>query len=123
MRATVEALGAAYEEIAAISFLSLPARVARAVARLADQVGDPIPAERAGCVSLCVRQGDIAAFAGLSRETVVRVIADLRRKKILEPLERGTFVVDLPRLEVLVQFEECRGEGGDRPERRVRTDL
>lgn len=60
----------------------------RVVARLAALAGERT-ADESGAVTLQVRQADLAAWVGASRETVARVLADLRADGVLRT-GRGT---------------------------------
>ena len=68
-RADVEiVLRHADDEAAAASFLSVPARVARAVLQLAQHLGEPSGTDDQVMVRHNLRQSDIAALAGVARE-------------------------------------------------------
>lgn len=97
-QAATRDLLAAYEEIAAACFLPVSARVCRAMVCLADHIGQPVPGGTAAWRQFAARQGDIAALAGVSRETVVRVLGDLRRAGVLLAAGRGHLTVDVGRL-------------------------
>jgi CRP/FNR family transcriptional regulator len=74
------------EELAAISFLAVPARIARAVLSLVDQIG-----EKAGpdlfSLPHTVSQNDIGAMAGVARESVSRTLSGWKQRGVLV---RGT---------------------------------
>lgn len=74
--------------IAASTFLSVRARVARALLELAQQAG-----EDAGdghvVIDLTVSQADLAAMAGVARENVSRVFSDFRKHKVVAVLRQG----------------------------------
>src|SRR6185503_20266965 len=68
--------------IAASSFLSVRARVARALVELAEHVGEDAGDGRI-VLDHSVRQGDLAAMAGVARENVSRVFSDFRKRKLV----------------------------------------
>ena len=73
------------EATAAASFLTVKARVARALLELAKHLG-----EDAGAGRILIRhkigQGDLAAMAGVARENVSRVLTQWKRQKIVTQL-------------------------------------
>jgi CRP/FNR family transcriptional regulator, cyclic AMP receptor protein len=70
------------EELAAATFLSVKARVARALLELAELVGKPSGPQ---CIVLDekIRHADLAAMAGARRENVARVLSEWRRRNIV----------------------------------------
>jgi CRP/FNR family cyclic AMP-dependent transcriptional regulator len=70
------------EVVAATTFLSVKARVARALVELAEYVGTP---SSAGQIVLHERisLADIAAMAGVARENVSRVMSEWRRRNLI----------------------------------------
>src|SRR5262249_28580810 len=70
------------ETIAAMSFLSVKARVARTLLELAQHLGQ---SEGAGRVIIRhkINQGDIAALAGVARENVSRVLSKWKKQNIV----------------------------------------
>jgi CRP/FNR family transcriptional regulator len=72
----------ANEELSAESFLSVQARIARAILHLVDQVG-----EQAGrdlfTLPATVSQHDIGAMASVARESVSRTLSEWRRQGIV----------------------------------------
>jgi CRP-like cAMP-binding protein len=68
--------------MAATSFLTVQARLARAILELGKHVGQD---DGAGGVVLRhkIGQGDLAAMAGVARENVSRVVADWKRNKVM----------------------------------------
>ncbi len=86
------------EDMAASSFLTVRARVARALMQFAQQLG-----EDAGDGQMLIRhritQSDLAAMAGVARESVSRTLGDWKRHKVLERATRAGYVVHRARLE------------------------
>ena len=86
------------EDMVASTFLSVSARVARALLQFARHLGEEI-----GPGQLQIRhritQNDLAAMAGVARESVSRTLADWRRRKVLDRATRAGYVVDKARLE------------------------
>jgi CRP/FNR family transcriptional regulator, cyclic AMP receptor protein len=70
------------EELAAATFLSVKARVARALLELAEFVGKPFGPQ---CIVLDekIRHADLAAMAGATRENVERVLSGWRRRNLV----------------------------------------
>jgi CRP/FNR family transcriptional regulator, cyclic AMP receptor protein len=70
------------EELAAATFLSVKARVARALLELADFVGKPSGPK---CIALDekISHADLAAMAGVARENVSRVLGEWRRRNLV----------------------------------------
>jgi len=75
------------EELAADTFLSVRARVARALLELAEFVGKPSGPQ---CIVLDekISQADLAAMAGVARENVSRVLSEWRRRKFVTETSR-----------------------------------
>lgn len=86
------------EDLAASSFLSVRARVARALLQFARQLG-----EEAGPGRILIRhnitQSDLAAMAGVARESVSRTLREWQRQKIVEKSSRAGYVVHRTSLE------------------------
>jgi CRP/FNR family cyclic AMP-dependent transcriptional regulator len=80
------------EDMAASSFLTVRARVARALLQFARLLG-----EEAGPGQILIRhrvtQADLAAMAGVARESVSRTFRELHRQKIVEGSPRTGYVV------------------------------
>ena len=80
------------EDLVASSFLTVRARVARAMLQFARQLG-----EEAGPGRILIRhrmtQSDLAAMAGVARESVSRTLRDWQRQKIVEGSSRTGYVV------------------------------
>ncbi len=70
------------ETLAATSFLTVKARLARALLELAEHLGED---RGSGRILIChkVRQNDLAAMAGVAREYASRVLSDWMQCKIL----------------------------------------
>jgi CRP/FNR family cyclic AMP-dependent transcriptional regulator len=70
------------EALAATTFLTVKARVARALLELAEYIGQP---SSAGHIVFHERvsQADLAAMAGVARENVSRVLSEWRRRKLV----------------------------------------
>ena len=79
------------DEAAAASFLSVSARVARAILQLAAHLGEPGAGEDEVVVRHNLRQSDLAALAGVARESVSRTISRWRQRDILEMPDRTTY--------------------------------
>lgn len=88
----------ANDEAAAASFLPVKERIARTLLRLAQHLG-----ESTGGSDITIRhrisQNDIAAMAGLARESVNRTLNEWRRKGIVDMPARGHMVVHKQQLE------------------------
>jgi len=86
------------EELVASSFLTVRARVARALLQFARQLG-----EEAGAGRILIRhritQSDLAAMAGVARESVSRTLGQWHRQKIVERVSRTGYVVHKTGLE------------------------
>jgi CRP/FNR family cyclic AMP-dependent transcriptional regulator len=86
------------EDLAASSFHTVRSRVARALLQFAHHLG-----EEAGPGRILIRhritQGDLAAMAGVARESVSRTLSAWQREKIVERSSRTGYVVDKTRLE------------------------
>src|SRR5215471_10327235 len=70
------------EELAAETFLSVKARVARALLELAELIGKPSGPQ---CIVLDdkIRHADLAAMAGATRENVTRLLSEWRRRNLV----------------------------------------
>jgi CRP-like cAMP-binding protein len=71
--------------VAASSFLSLKGRVARTMLELADHFGQEVAPGRI-VIRQKIGQNDLAAMAGIARESLTRVLNDLQRHKVLSRL-------------------------------------
>src|SRR4029077_10322903 len=70
------------EELAASTFLSVKARVARALLELAEFVGTP-SGPRAIVLDEKISHADLAAMAGVARENASRVLSEWRRRNLV----------------------------------------
>jgi hypothetical protein len=68
--------------LAATTFLTVKARIARALLELADHIGQNAGAGRI-VLQDKIGQGDLAAMAGVARENVSRVMSDWRRRNLV----------------------------------------
>lgn len=86
------------EDLVASSFLTVRARVARAMLQFARQLG-----EEAGPGRILIRhritQNDLAAMAGVARESVSRTFRDWERRKLVERSSRTGYIVHKASLE------------------------
>ena len=86
------------EEMAASSFLTVRARVARALLQFARHLGEE---QRPGRILIrhAITQSDLAAMAGVARESVSRTVREWQRQKIVEGSGRSGYTVHKTRLE------------------------
>jgi CRP/FNR family transcriptional regulator len=86
------------EDMIASSFLTVRARVARALLQFARHLGEEADP---GWVLIQhrVTQSDLAAMAGVARESVSRTLGVWQKEKIVEGSPRDGYVVDKSRLE------------------------
>jgi CRP/FNR family transcriptional regulator len=80
--ALVTRLRLADEEAAAATFLTGKARIARALLNLARHLGKGDAPNRIE-IRHKIRQGDLAAMAGVARESVSRTLAEWRRRNVI----------------------------------------
>src|SRR5436189_5015060 len=78
----VSRLREADEAMAAASFLTVKARVARALLELAEHLGRETDSGRIVILHK-IRQSDIAAMAGVARENVSRTLTELKRRGLI----------------------------------------
>jgi CRP/FNR family transcriptional regulator len=78
----VSRLREADEAMAAASFLTVKARVARALLELAEHLGRVTESGRIVILHK-IRQSDIAAMAGVARENVSRTLTELKRRGLI----------------------------------------
>jgi CRP/FNR family transcriptional regulator len=90
-------LRAANEEAAAASFLTVKARIARTILRLAEYLGEEPDGEHIA-IRHRFSQNDIAAMAAIARESVNRTMHEWREKGIVSVPSRSTMVVHKGRL-------------------------
>ena len=85
------------ESMAASSFLTVKARLARALLQLGELAG-----EDAGAGRVVIRHGigqcDLAAMAGVARENVSRVMSDWERRKVVTRSSGYYYLIDIPTL-------------------------
>ena len=85
------------ESMAASSFLTVKARLARALFQLGELAG-----EDAGAGRVVIRHGigqcDLAAMAGVARENVSRVMSDWERRKVVTRSSGYYDLIDIPTL-------------------------
>jgi CRP/FNR family transcriptional regulator len=93
------------ENMIASSFLTMRARVARALLQFAHLLGEETEAGRVR-IQHRVTQNDLAAMAGVARESVSRTLGAWQREKILDGSLRTGYVVNKQRLEREAQASE-----------------
>ena len=93
------------EDAAATSFLKVSSRVARALLEIAQYLGEPDDDPKRLVVRHNMRQSDIAALAGVARESVSRTISDWRRRDMIEVPERNIYKIERSRLEAEARQE------------------
>jgi hypothetical protein len=71
--------------VAAESFLTLRGRFARTLLELAENFGQDIWSGRI-VIHQKIRQSDLAALAGIARETISRILNDWKRRKLVSQL-------------------------------------
>lgn len=86
------------EDLVASSFLTVRARVARALLQFARQLGEEVGPGRI-LIRHRVTQSDLAAMAGVARESVSRAFREWQREKIVEGSSRLGYVVHKAKLE------------------------
>ena len=86
------------EDMIASSFLTVRARVARALLQFARHLGEETETGRV-VIRHKVTQSDLAAMAGVARESVSRTISAWNNAKILEGSLRSRYLVNIGRLE------------------------
>jgi CRP/FNR family transcriptional regulator, cyclic AMP receptor protein len=94
----VARLRSADEEVVAASFLSLKARVARALLKFAEQLGKPT-AKPDEFEIRELRQDDVAALADVARENVSRILSEWRRQKLIVRQTPTVYVILKSRLQ------------------------
>jgi len=93
----VARLREADEEMAAASFLTVKARVARALLELAEHLGRETEPGRI-TIFHKIRQSDIAAMAGVARENVSRTLTEWKRRGMIGQSSSYYFINDKTRL-------------------------
>src|SRR6516162_10601503 len=81
------------EEVAAASFLSLKARVARAFLQFARHLGEPTATPDQLVIRDKLRQEDLAALADVARENVSRILSEWRKRKIIVRQSPSVYVI------------------------------
>jgi CRP/FNR family transcriptional regulator, cyclic AMP receptor protein len=89
--------------VAAGSFLSLKGRMARTLLKLAEHFGQEVKPERI-VISQKIGQNDLAAMAGIARESVTRVLNDWQRRKVVSRLSGYYCIENKSQLERQVEF-------------------
>jgi CRP/FNR family transcriptional regulator len=93
----VSRLREADKELAAASFLSVKARVVRALLELAEHLGREMESGRIVILHR-IRQSDIAAMAGVARENVSRTLTELKRRGLISQSSSHYSINDKPKL-------------------------
>src|SRR5712671_2633889 len=93
----VSRLREADEAMAASSFLTVKARVARALLELAEHLGSETESGRIVILHK-IRQSDIAAMAGVARENVSRTLTELKRRGLIGQSSSYYFINDKRKL-------------------------
>ena len=102
----VERLRQADKEVAAASFLSLKARVARALLQFARHLGEPGMAPGQVVIRHRIRQDDLAALAHVARESASRILSEWKKRKIIDQRASSLYVIHQERLEREARVEE-----------------
>jgi CRP/FNR family transcriptional regulator len=87
------------EEVAAASFLSLKARVARALLQFAKYLGEPTATPDQIIIRHKLRQEDLAALADVARENASRILSEWRKRKIIVRQSPSVYVIHKSKLE------------------------
>ena len=85
------------DEAAATSFLTVKARVARALLGLAQHLGQDIGSGQIA-IQHKICQSDLAAMAGVARESVSRTLAGWKRRNIIGQSARYDYIVNKTKL-------------------------
>ena len=94
------------EDAVATSFMNVPSRVARALLQIAEHLGQESRTDPDRIVVRHdMRQSDIAALAGVARESVSRTVSDWRRQGLIEVMGRNAYVVSRTHLEAAARAE------------------
>ncbi len=93
--------------MAATSFLTVQARLARALVKLGKYVGQDDGAGRV-MIRHKIWLGDLAAMAGVARENVSRVISNWKRNKVVSRSSGFYCLIDITRLRRIMDLKaEC----------------
>jgi CRP/FNR family cyclic AMP-dependent transcriptional regulator len=95
----VERLRQADDEVAAASFLSLKARVARALLQFAQHLGEPTNTPGQLLVRHKIRRDDLAALANVARENASRILSDWTARKVIKHSSPSVYLIDKAKLE------------------------
>ena len=95
----VERMRQADDEVAAASFLSLKARVARALLLFAKHLGEPTGTPDELLIRHRIRQDDLAALAHVARENASRIMSEWKKRKIIDRRSSLGLVIHKARLE------------------------
>jgi CRP/FNR family transcriptional regulator len=87
------------EELAAATFLSVRARLARSLLQLAQHLGQKNEAGRV-VIRHQLRQNDLASMAGVARESVSRTMSEWKDDGTVVQLSSFMYSIDVARLEV-----------------------
>ncbi len=86
------------EDMVASTFLTVRARVARALLQFARHLGEDSDDGHV-LIRHKITQGDLAAMAGVARESVNRILGQWRRDRIVESVSRWGYKVQKAKLE------------------------
>jgi len=89
--------------VAASTFLSLKGRMARILLELADHFGQEVEPARI-VIRQKITQTDLAAMAGIARESVTRILNDWQRRKLMSRLSGYYCLEDKAQLEDKVEL-------------------
>jgi CRP/FNR family transcriptional regulator len=95
----VQRLRQADEEALAASFLSVSSRVARALLHLAAHLGEKTGKPDEVLINTRLRQADLAALAGVARESVSRTLSLWRRRGLVGRSARSSYLINIRKLE------------------------
>jgi CRP/FNR family transcriptional regulator, cyclic AMP receptor protein len=95
----VSRLRQADEEVAAASFLSPKARVARALLSFAHYLGEPTDTPGQLIIRHKLRQNDLAALADVARENASRILSEWKKRKVIEQHSPSVHVIHQAKLE------------------------
>jgi CRP-like cAMP-binding protein len=86
------------ETIAALAFLTVKGRVARALLEIARVLGKDSGSEEI-LIEHMISQRELASMAGVARENVNRVLAGWKRQKLVTTSHQNLLIHDVSRLE------------------------
>jgi CRP/FNR family transcriptional regulator, cyclic AMP receptor protein len=87
------------ETIAALAFLTVKGRVARALLEIARVLGKDSGSGGEILIEQMISQRELASMAGVARENVNRVLAGWKRQKLVATSHQNLFIHDMSRLE------------------------